>query len=123
MHSQSGGSNLYIPRSTDALSGDSRPEDGSEVDIEIAVREALTNAVVHGNHEDPNKRVFVTSRCSEDGEVSITVCDEGQGFDSRAVPDPRQKFMRKGNLLSQIRNCAGKQLERFLLTKSLRRPA
>jgi serine/threonine-protein kinase RsbW len=52
------------------------------------VREALTNAVVHGNREDPNKLVFVTSRCSEDGEVSITVRDEGQGFDSRAVPDP-----------------------------------
>lgn len=65
-----------------------RDEDGTKVDLEIAVREALTNAVVHGNHEDPNKRVFVTSRCSEDGEVSITVCDEGQGFDNRAVPDP-----------------------------------
>jgi serine/threonine-protein kinase RsbW len=65
-----------------------RDEDGIEVDIEIAVREALTNAVVHGNREDPNKLVFVTSRCSANGEVSITVCDEGQGFDSRAVPDP-----------------------------------
>ena len=65
-----------------------RKRDGSEVDIEIAVRETLTNAVVHGNHEDPKKRVFVTSRCKEDGEVSITIRDEGQGFDSRAVPDP-----------------------------------
>lgn len=65
-----------------------RNADGSEVDIEIAVGEALTNAVVHGNHEDPNKRVCVTSRCSEDGEVSIAVHDEGEGFDSLAVPDP-----------------------------------
>ena len=61
---------------------------GSEVDIEIAVNEALTNSVVHGNHEDASKRVFVTSRCTEDGEVSITVRDEGEGFDSRTVPDP-----------------------------------
>src|SRR5205807_7366871 len=46
-----------------------RNGDGSEVDIEIAMREALTNAVVHGNHEDSKKRVFVTSSCREDGEV------------------------------------------------------
>src|SRR4051812_20296300 len=65
-----------------------RKGDRSEVDIEIAVREALTNAVVHGNHKDSKKRVFVTSCCREDGEVSITIRDEGQGFDSRAVPDP-----------------------------------
>jgi anti-sigma regulatory factor (Ser/Thr protein kinase) len=34
-----------------------RGVDGSEVDIEIALREALANAVIHGNHEDPCKRV------------------------------------------------------------------
>lgn len=65
-----------------------RTEDGSEVDIEIAVREALTNAIVHGNHEDPEKRVYVTSRCGQDGEVFVTIRDLGKGFDSRAVPDP-----------------------------------
>lgn len=65
-----------------------RSGDGSEVDIEIAVGEALMNAVVHGNREDPNKRVCVTSRCGEDGDVSITVRDEGEGFDWRVVRDP-----------------------------------
>jgi serine/threonine-protein kinase RsbW len=62
--------------------------DGSEVDIEIALRQALANAVLHGNQEDPRKRVYVTCLCSMHGEVSITVRDEGQGFDSRALPDP-----------------------------------
>jgi serine/threonine-protein kinase RsbW len=65
-----------------------RNADGSEFDIEIALREALTNAIVHGNHEDPEKRVYVTSHCGQDGEVSITIRDQGQGFDNRAVPDP-----------------------------------
>jgi serine/threonine-protein kinase RsbW len=65
-----------------------RTEDGSEVDIEIAVREALTNAIVHGNHENAEKRVYVASRCSQDGEVLVTIRDLGQGFDSRLVPDP-----------------------------------
>jgi anti-sigma regulatory factor (Ser/Thr protein kinase) len=34
-----------------------RVTDGSELDIEIALREALLNAVIHGNREDPNKHV------------------------------------------------------------------
>jgi serine/threonine-protein kinase RsbW len=63
-------------------------EDGSETYIEIAVREALANAVIHGNHENPDKRVHVTCRCSMDGEVLLTVRDEGQGFDPDALPDP-----------------------------------
>lgn len=65
-----------------------RVTDGSEVDIEVALREALLNAIKHGNREDPYKRVCVTTRCSADGEVLITVQDEGQGFDPRTVPDP-----------------------------------
>jgi serine/threonine-protein kinase RsbW len=65
-----------------------RDADGSEVDIEIALREVLANAVVHGNHEDQHKQVYVTCRCSMDGEVSIMVRDEGPGFDSRAFLDP-----------------------------------
>ena len=42
--------------------------DGSEEDIEIALREVLSNAVVHGNHEDPQKKVYVTFRFRIDGE-------------------------------------------------------
>ena len=61
---------------------------GNEIDIEIALREALENAVIHGNHEDPHKHVYVSCRCGVDEEVSITVKDEGQGFDSNALPDP-----------------------------------
>ena len=57
-------------------------------EIELALREALVNAIVHGNQEDPHKRVHVKSRCGADGEVSITVEDEGLGFDVDAVPDP-----------------------------------
>jgi serine/threonine-protein kinase RsbW len=65
-----------------------RNADGSEIDIEVAVREALTNAVIHGNGENPDKRVYVVCRCYMDGEVSIAVRDQGPGFDSRTVPDP-----------------------------------
>jgi serine/threonine-protein kinase RsbW len=65
-----------------------RNDEDSQVDIETALREALANAIVHGNQEDPHKRVYVACRCTTDGEISIKVQDEGQGFDSNAVPDP-----------------------------------
>jgi serine/threonine-protein kinase RsbW len=66
----------------------SRNKEDSELEIETALREALANAILHGNHEDPHKCVHVTCRCTRDGEVSITVQDEGQGFDSNTVADP-----------------------------------
>ena len=65
-----------------------RVVDGTEVDIEVALREALLNAVIHGNKEDPGKRVYLRVRCRADGEVSVGIRDEGAGFESGSVPDP-----------------------------------
>jgi serine/threonine-protein kinase RsbW len=65
-----------------------RKADGSETDIEMALLEALANAVIHGNGSNSFKSVYVTCRCYMDGEVSITVRDEGPGFDSSSVGDP-----------------------------------
>src|SRR5246127_4246563 len=65
-----------------------RRADGTEIDIEMALLEALANAVIHGNGDNSGKRVYVTCRCYTDGEVSIRVRDEGKGFDSRTVLDP-----------------------------------
>lgn len=65
-----------------------RSLDGSELDIEIALREGLANAIVHGNESDSHKHIRVTCRCSTDGEVTITLEDEGEGFDDAAIPDP-----------------------------------
>ena len=36
---------------------------GNEPAIEMALREALSNAVVHGNHMDPHKSVQIRIRC------------------------------------------------------------
>jgi serine/threonine-protein kinase RsbW len=65
-----------------------RDADGSEAGIELAVHEALANAVLHGNRMNTYKSVYVACRCYIDGEVSITIRDQGQGFDSSAIPDP-----------------------------------
>ena len=61
---------------------------GDELHIELAVREAVQNAVVHGNRLDPSKLVQLRCRCEPGKGVSITVKDEGQGFNLEAVPDP-----------------------------------
>jgi len=58
-----------------------------ESDVEIALREALANAIIHGNHENPGKQVYVRCRCKAD-EVSIAVKDEGRGFDVNRIEDP-----------------------------------
>jgi serine/threonine-protein kinase RsbW len=65
-----------------------RNVDGSESDIETALHEALANAIVPGNQMDAHKRVYVACRCTADGEVSLTVQDEGSGFESPTLPDP-----------------------------------
>lgn len=55
--------------------------------IEMAVRESVTNAMVHGNQEDESKSVEVIFNC-HDNELEIEVRDQGEGFDPGSVPDP-----------------------------------
>jgi serine/threonine-protein kinase RsbW len=54
---------------------------GDEFGIELALREALGNAVVHGNQEDPEKKVRIRVRCGRGKGISIVVTDQGKGFD------------------------------------------
>jgi serine/threonine-protein kinase RsbW len=55
--------------------------------IAVAVREILTNAIKHGNRFDPHKKVGL--RVSEnDGDLTIEVADQGDGFDLGNVPNP-----------------------------------
>jgi serine/threonine-protein kinase RsbW len=51
---------------------------------ELLVREALTNAVVHGCHSDPNKQVRCFLRL-KGRHLLIAVQDDGDGFDWRAA--------------------------------------
>ena len=55
--------------------------------IPLAVDEALLNAIEHGNRNDPDKKVRVTCRITEEW-VEISVEDEGEGFDPDSIPDP-----------------------------------
>jgi serine/threonine-protein kinase RsbW len=55
--------------------------------IEMAVRESVTNAVLHGNRQDESKPVEVGFRGTDAGAV-LTVRDRGEGFDPAGVADP-----------------------------------
>jgi serine/threonine-protein kinase RsbW len=58
-------------------------------DVEIAVREALANAVRHGNGRVPHGRIFLRCYAGAGAGILIAVRDQGPGFDPAAVPDPR----------------------------------
>jgi len=57
--------------------------------VKLALEEALVNAIKHGNGMDPEKLVRV-SLALVDGEATITIEDEGEGFDPGDVPDPTE---------------------------------
>jgi len=60
---------------------------GEEHAVELALREALSNAVVHGNRLEAHKLVHVRCRCKVGKGISLIVSDQGQGFDAHAIPD------------------------------------
>jgi anti-sigma regulatory factor (Ser/Thr protein kinase) len=56
---------------------------GEEEDVELAPLEAVGNAVIHGNLENPEKEVYIHCRSRKRGGLLIAVKDEGNGFDPR----------------------------------------
>jgi len=55
--------------------------------IGMAVREAMVNAVAHGNRYNANKKVrFSLSHSTK--RFTIVIADEGEGFDFDCLPDP-----------------------------------
>lgn len=61
---------------------------GRETQVEIALTEALANAVVHGCKNDPNKKVECCVACDEDRGMLIVIRDPGEGFDPATIPSP-----------------------------------
>jgi serine/threonine-protein kinase RsbW len=56
--------------------------------VELALQEAVANAIRHGCGNDPSKYLQCIVTCDESGEVMIVVRDSGTGFDHTAVADP-----------------------------------
>ncbi|MBZ5643473.1 MAG: ATP-binding protein [Acidobacteriia bacterium] len=75
--------------------------------IQLAVREAMANAVLHGNRFDHCKKVFLTVElCARDLKISIR--DEGEGCEVEDVPDPlaeHNMLRESGRGMLLIRTC------------------
>ena len=63
------------------------PEDKA-IEVELALQEALANAIRHGCKGDRSKRIQCCVTHDESGEVVIIIRDPGTGFDVASVPSP-----------------------------------
>jgi serine/threonine-protein kinase RsbW len=89
---------MTIPADPNAVSGvvdgvmqiarEMRCAEGNEYQIDLALREALANAIVHGCGNDPTKQVECCVACTESSDIVIVVRDPGAGFVPSAIPNP-----------------------------------
>jgi serine/threonine-protein kinase RsbW len=71
---------------SDALSAYELDEDSRHW-VDLAVREAVANAIQHGNRLEADKRVEIDLELT-DAELVVRVRDEGEGFDPGTLIDP-----------------------------------
>ena len=57
------------------------------INLQIATSEAVINAIVHGNKENPEKNVYIIIEY-DDSVLIVKIKDEGEGFDVDKLPDP-----------------------------------
>lgn len=55
--------------------------------IALAVAEAISNSMKHGNKNDKSKMVFITVN-ADDKKMVVILKDQGEGFDPALIPDP-----------------------------------
>ncbi len=56
--------------------------------VHLSLEEAFVNAIKHGNHGDPEKKIMVDCLITPE-KFDVSIADEGFGFDPDGVPDPR----------------------------------
>ena len=79
-----------LKEASDRLIQELKKEDVDEdiiFDVHVAFEEALRNAMIHGNRNDPDKMVLIETELTGNV-VRIVVEDEGEGFDPGRLPDP-----------------------------------
>jgi serine/threonine-protein kinase RsbW len=92
--------NLSMPASTDSIAAitgaiseillEQDIPENKRFEIDLAVQEALANAVVHGCNGDPSKTIRCRLNKDEQGHIVITVTDPGPGFKPETLKDPQQ---------------------------------
>ncbi|MBI5464892.1 MAG: ATP-binding protein [Ignavibacteriales bacterium] len=73
-----------------------RLDDGSIHRLVVAVTEAVNNAILHGNKQNPAKKVVISSAVTKHLLI-IRIADEGEGFN----PDVLENPLEEKNLLKE----------------------
>lgn len=58
--------------------------------VQMAIEEAVVNAIEHGNRRDPAKQVHVLFQVFQD-RAELTITDQGDGFEHWNVADPTEE--------------------------------
>ena len=97
-HSSSAHFEVTLPADVTAISpvvgwimrlvGELEYTEGKEFEIEMALREALANAILHGCKGDPSKKIECTVSGNREQGIMLVVRDPGSGFDPASVPSP-----------------------------------
>jgi serine/threonine-protein kinase RsbW len=62
--------------------------DDTYANMLTCLSEATINAIIHGNKEDLEKKVYINLEVQNNKRMQFTITDEGDGFDYNRLPDP-----------------------------------
>ena len=83
-----------IPDFVDKITGECGLDEDPSETFKLILSEAVTNAIIHGNKENPNKSVHITVQIT-DSSILAEVKDEGEGF----VPENKKDPLKEENLM------------------------
>ena len=72
----------------DTLKDEYNIGDDTYANMLTCLSEATINAIVHGNKQDINKKVYINLEVQSGKRLQFTIADEGEGFDYNRLPDP-----------------------------------
>ena len=72
----------------------------------LAVREGLSNAMLHGNPEGAARQIILRSRWDPQGQLQVAILDEGLGFDLDAHKPPDTKHSERGRGIPMMQHFA-----------------
>jgi len=78
---------VLVEKFVDEVCATFKVNEDSYGNILVALTEAVNNAILHGNKNDPAKSVEISFKYSSE-QISFTIKDEGPGFDYDHLPDP-----------------------------------
>jgi len=62
--------------------------DDTYANMLTCLSEATINAIIHGNKQNENKKVYINLEVQSGKRMQFTIADEGDGFDYNRLPDP-----------------------------------